>query len=618
MDDRHKNRHPVILGLFILATLVLLFQALQLQVLDNPYRKKGETIAVDKITTYPSRGLIFDRNEKLMVSNDAMYDLMVTYNQINPEMDTAKFCKLLGIDKAIFKKNLNKNWRSGRYSKRKPFIFLSKISALKFTKIQENLYEFPGFEARLRTIRGYLYPYAAHLLGYLREVNQTEIDTSEGVYSLGDYRGATGIEYTYEHALRGEKGARLILKDKFGREVESFNDSSSDVPAISGSDLTTTIDIELQQYCEALMQNKRGSIVAIEPKSGEILSVLSAPTYDPELLAIGNSSRGLNYKKMDNDPLEPFFDRSVMAKYPPGSIFKTVVGLIALEEEIISSTDRLTCRGYYQPGGPGSRKFECHPHESKVDIARSLQHSCNTYYWRVFRDIVDQYGESIPEKGLSVFNDYLNQFGIGEALTVDYPMEKKGNNPKKEFYNKIYKKNNWRSGQIMSLGIGQGEIEMTTVQMANLAAIIANRGSYYIPHVVKSFSDTAFQIPARFTEVKKVNIAPYHFDPVIKGMERVLLYGTAQNAVIPGIDYCGKTGTSQNAGKDHSIFFAFAPKDNPQIALAVYIENGGFGATYAAPIASLVIEKYLKKEIQSESRKRVEKRMMEANLIKDP
>jgi len=452
----------------------------------------------------------------------------------------------------------------------------------------------------------------------LREVNRTEIDTSEGVYSLGDYRGATGIEYSYENALRGEKGARVVLKDKFGREVESFNDSSSDVSAISGSDLTTTIDIELQGYCEQLMKNKRGSIVALDPKSGEILSILSAPAYDPEMLAIGNSSRGLNFDKMNNDPLEPFFDRSVMAKYPPGSIFKTVVGLIALEEEIISSTNQLSCKGYYQPGGPGSRQFECHRHELKVDIAKSLQHSCNTYYWRVFRDIVDQYGESIPEKGLSVFNDYLTQFGIGDALTVDYPRERSGNNPKKTYYDKVYKKNNWRSGQIMSLGIGQGEIEMTNIQMANLAAIIANRGSYYIPHIAKNFSDTAFQIPARFTEQKRVNIAPYHFDPVIKGMERVLQYGTAQNAAIPGIDYCGKTGTSQNAGKDHSIFMAFAPKENPQIALAVYIENGGFGATYAAPIASLVVEKYLKKEIQSESRKRLEKRMMKADLIKDP
>ena len=617
MDDRHKNRHPVILGLFVIATMVLIFKALQLQVLDNPYRTKGETIAVDKITTYPSRGLIYDRNGKLMVYNDALYDLMVTYNQINPKMDTVKFCRLLDMDKATFIKKLEKNWRSGRYSKRKPFIFLSKISALRFTKIQENLYEFPGFDARLRNIRGYPYPYAAHLLGYLREVNQSEIDDEESSYSLGDYIGATGIEYSYEKELRGNKGARFVLKDKFGREVEAFDNNSKDVPAVSGADLITTIDIELQGYCEELMQNKRGSIVALDPKSGEVLSILSAPSYNPKLVAIGNSNRGKNIKKMYDDPLEPFFDRAVMAKYPPGSIFKTVVGLIAMEEEIIDASDRLNCRGYYQPGGPNTKRM-CHNHELKVDLPKSLQHSCNTYYWRVFRDIVDQYGESIPEKGLSVFNDYLDQFGIGNALTIDYPREKSGNNPKSDFYNKLYKQQKWRSGQIMSVGIGQGEIEMTTLQMANLAAIISNKGHYYIPHIAKAFTDTTFHIPARFKEKKTVKISPYHFDPVIDGMERVLRYGTAQNATIPGVAYCGKTGTSQNAGKDHSIFFAFAPKENPQIALAVYIENGGFGATYAAPIASLVVEKYLNKEIQSEGRKRVEKRMMEANLIKDP
>jgi len=618
MDDRFKNRFQVILSVFVLATLVLLFKAMQLQVFDNPYRTKAATIAVDKITTYPSRGLIYDRNGKVIVYNDALYDLMVTYNQINPQMDTAKFCKLLGIDKPTFKKKLNKNWRSGRYSKRKEFVFLDKISALKFTQIQESLYAFPGFTARLRNIRGYPRPYAAHLLGYLREVNQSEIDASEEIYGLGDYIGATGLEKSYEKELRGAKGARFVLKDKFGREVESFNNGASDVPATSGSDIITSIDIDLQGYCEQLMQNKRGSIVALDPKTGEILTVLSAPTYDPTLLAIGNNNRGRNIKRMSNDPLKPFFDRSVMAKYPPGSIFKTVVGLVALEEAIIGPTDRLICRGYYQPGGAGSRKFGCHPHESRVDISKSIQHSCNSYYYKVFRDIVDQYGESIPQKGLSEFNKYLTQFGIGTTLKVDYPREGKGNNPRPAYYDKVYTKNNWKSGYIQSVGIGQGEIEMTTLQMANLAAILANRGTYHIPHIAKGFTDTTYQIPARFKELKKVDIASYHFEPVIKGMEKVLTQGTAQSAFIPDIPICGKTGTSENAGKDHSIFFAFAPKDNPQIALAVYIENGGFGGTIAAPIASLTIEKYLKGEIRSEARQRMEKRMMEKNLIEEP
>ena len=625
MDDRFKNRFQVILGVFVLATLVLLFKAMQLQVFDNPYRTQAANIAVDKITTYPSRGLIYDRNGKVIVYNNALYDLMVTYNQINPQMDTAKFCKLLGIDKATFKKKLNKNWSSGRYSKRKAFIFLDKISALKFTQIQESLYAFPGFTARLRNVRGYPRPYAAHLLGYLREVNQSEVDVFKSekdplkkIYGLGDYIGANGLEKSYEKELRGTKGVRVVLKDKFGREIESFDNGSSDVPATSGSDLITSIDIDLQGYCEQLMQNKRGSIVALDPRTGEVLTVLSAPTYDPKLLAIGNNTRGLNINRMNNDPLKPFFDRSVMAKYPPGSIFKTVVGLIALEEAIIGPTDRITCRGYYQPGGAGSRKFGCHPHESRVDITKSIQHSCNSYYYKTFRDIVDQYGESIPQKGLSVFNDYLTQFGIGTKLTIDYPRENKGNNPRPDYYDKVYTKNNWKSGYIQSVGIGQGEIEMTTLQMANLAAILANRGTYYIPHIAKGFTDTTYQIPARFRKQRKVQIAPYHFNPIIDGMEKVLTQGTAQSAFIPDIPICGKTGTSQNAGKDHSIFFAFAPKDNPQIALAVYIENGGFGGTIAAHIASLTIEKYLKGEIRSEARQRMEKRMLETNLIEEP
>ena len=616
MDDRHKDRYQIILALFVLGTIVLLFKAMQLQVFENKYKTGGEKIAVDQVTTFPSRGLIYDRNKKLIVYNDALYDLMVTYNQINPKMDTAKFCRLLDIDKSTFVKNLNKNWRSGRYSKRKPFLFLSKISAKKFTRIQESLYEFPGFTPRLRNVRGYPYPYAAHLLGYLGEANQTVIDTSE-FYDLGDYKGVSGLELSYEQQLRGEKGIRFLLKDKYGREVESFNDGESDVLPVSGKDLITTIDIDLQGYCEELMQNKRGSIVAIEPKSGEVLSILSSPTYDPKSLALSNSERGNNIKQMREDPLQPFFDRSVMSKYPPGSIFKTIVGLVAMEEEIIGFSDKLICKGSYHPGGSGTKGYKCHRHETQVDIAKSLQHSCNTYYWRIFRDIVDQYGESLPRRGLDIFSDYLDNFGVGLQLGTDYPREGKGHNPTSLYYDKRYGKGKWKSGYIQSVGIGQGEIEMTTLQMANLAAIIANKGNFYIPHLAKSFSDTT-QIDERYRIPRDVGISSYHFSPVIDGMERVLKYGTAQNVLIPDIAICGKTGTSQNAGKDHSIFMAFAPKENPQIAIAVYIENGGFGATYAAPIASLVIENYLKGEIREDYRKRLEKKMIEADLIKEP
>jgi len=618
MSDRFSNRYQNILAVFLIGTLVLMGKAAHLQLIDETYQVKGNNIAVDEITTYPSRGFITDREGKIIVYNNAMYDLMVTYKQINPAMDTAKFCELLEIDKATFIKKLDKNWRSGRFSKRKPFVFLKQLSAQRYTKIQEYLYDFPGFFTQLRNVRGYPYPNAAHVLGYLGEVNRKQIDESDGIYALGDYIGQSGLEYQYENQLRGEKGVKLMLKDKFGREVEAYDGGNADISAISGNNLITTLDIDLQIYCEELMKNKRGSIVALEPETGEILTMLSAPTYNPNLLVIG-PNRGSNYNLLNRDSLEPFFDRSVMAKYPPGSIFKTIVGLVALEEEIVTTDYRVTCPGYYQPGKANSRKFGCHQHERSVNLNKAIKHSCNTYFFRTFRDIVDQYGESIPQKGLSIFNDYLTEFGLGKPLEIDYPREKRGNNPNPKYYDKIYKNDGgWNSGKIMSVGIGQGEVEMTTIQMANLAAILGNKGSYRLPHLAKAFQDseeTMIPPPAKYRKIQQVSVNAAHFQPIIDGMEQVVLSGTAKQAYIEDISVCGKTGTSQNAGKDHSIFFAFAPKENPKIAIAVYIENGGFGGTYAAPIASLVIEKYLKDSIRTPKRQRLEEKMLTANLV---
>ena len=618
MSDRFSNRYQNILAVFLIGTLVLMGKAAHLQLIDDTYQVKGNNIAVDEITTYPARGFITDRNGKIIVYNNAMYDLMVTYRQINPAMDTTKFCKLLEIDKATFIKKLSKNWRSGRFSKRKPFVFLKQLSAHRYTKIQEHLYDFPGFFTQLRNVRGYPYPNAAHVVGYLGEVNRKQIEKSDGVYTLGDYVGQSGLEYQYENQLRGEKGVKLMLKDKFGREVEAYDGGNADISAISGKNLITTLDIDLQVYCEELMKNKRGSIVALEPETGEILTMLSAPTYNPNLLVIG-PNRGNNYKYLESDTLEPFFDRSVMAKYPPGSIFKTIVGLVALEEEILTTDKRVNCPGYYQPGKANSRKFGCHQHERSVNMTKAIKHSCNTYFFRTFRDIVDQYGESIPQKGLEVFNDYLTEFGLGKSLEIDYPREKRGNNPTPEYYDKIYKNDGgWNSGKIMSVGIGQGEVEMTSLQMANLAAILGNKGSYRLPHLAKAFEDsdkTIIPPPSKYRKIQQVSVNSTHFQPIIDGMEQVVLSGTAKQAYIEDISVCGKTGTSQNAGKDHSIFFAFAPKENPKIAIAVYIENGGFGGTYAAPIASLVIEKYLKDSIRTPRRQRLEERMLTANLV---
>ncbi|HFB99671.1 MAG TPA: penicillin-binding protein 2 [Phaeodactylibacter sp.] len=563
---------------------------------------------------YPSRGLIYDRNGKLLVNNNAMFDLMFTYTQVNPKMDTAKFCQLLGITKDDFLKKINKNWSSNRYDKRQPTTFLKKISASTFARFQENLYEFPGFFIQVRNVRSYPYPYGAHLLGYISEVNQAQIDKSDGKYKRGDYIGASGLEYEYEDSLRGTKGRELVLKDNMGRKVGPYKDGKENQSAVSGRNLVSSIDIDLQAYAEQLMVNKTGSVVAIEPKSGEILAMVSMPTYDPNLLTI-NRNRGKAFSQLSTDSLRPFFDRAVMAQYPPGSIFKTVMGLVAMQMGVTTPSRYIPCPGYYNNNGTIQK---CHHHTPCYGIEQAIEHSCNTYFFNLLRNAVDKYGYTNAREGLDTLASYWEDFGLGHPLGVDYPNEVGGNIPNSKLYDRIYPNKNWRSPTITSIGIGQGEVQLTTIQMANLAAIIANKGKYYTPHLIKGYLEDGKMVFMNKDEPKKVRVREEFFPPVIDGMEKVVISGTARIAYIPDISICGKTGTSQNpAGADHSVFFAFAPKDNPRIAIAVYVEHGVWGARYAAPIASLMIEKYLKKEI-SQKRKYLEKRMIEADLIHTP
>ncbi len=616
MTDFHKGRQRGIQVFFIFAIAILLFKALEIQLIDTSYQDRARATAIDKEILYPSRGLILDRNRKLLVNNNAMYDLKCTYKQIDPNMDTTLFCKLLDIDVEAFKEKLNKNWRSARYSKSVPFVFMSKISSETYARLQESLYEFPGFSIQLRNVRGYPYPNAAHVLGYLSEVNQAQIEASKGKYSRGDYIGATGLEQAYEQELRGKKGVRYLMKDNLGREVGSYKDGDFDTVAVSGVDLVTSLDIELQRYGEQLMQNKTGSIVAIEPATGEILAMLSAPTYDPNLLTI-NRNRGEAFSNLLQDSLNPFLDRSVMAKYPPGSIFKTIVSLVGMEEKVVYPNTGFSCQGAYFYKGQARG---CHGHSYPYDVTVALQHSCNTYYFHTIRSIIDRFSFYDPHQGLDSFNHYVYQFGLGKPLGVDVPNESSGNVPTSKYYDYLYPKakGSWKSPTVMSIGIGQGEIEMTTVQMANLAAIIANRGSYYTPHLAKQFIGEGVAIPADYLKKKYLDIKPEYYEHIVEGMEKVVLAGTATIARVKDIPICGKTGTSQNPhGKDHSVFFAFAPRDNPKIAIAVYVEHGVWGNRYAAPIASLMIEKYLKGEV-SESRSYLEKRMLEADLISLP
>lgn len=626
------NQRPIqIRWVFIIAALLLIFKAGQLQLWDSSFRMKADAATIGEYVMYPSRGLIYDRNDSLLVNNDYIYDLMVTYNQVDPKMDTTKFCDLLGITKDEFSKRLRKNWTDVRYSRSVPYVFLDKISVRTYARFQETLYEFPGFFPQVRNVRGYPHSTSPHLLGYIREVNRKELqikepeeegsDDSTRVYALGDYIGASGLEKQYESFLRGKKGRRLVLKDNMGREVGDYDDGKSDVSAVSGSNIYTTVDLELQKYGEKLMSNKIGSIVAIEPSTGEILTMISTPSYDPNKLTI-NKGRGTTYSQLQSDSLNPLFNRSLMAQYPPGSLFKPVVALIALQDGLLFPNTSISCQGGYYVNG--QKLTGCHFHSTCNSVASAIQHSCNAYFVNVFRRIVDQAGADQPALGLNRFNGYLEAFGLGHKLGIDFPGEQIGNYPTSQYYSEeIYaNESNWKSIWIRSLGIGQGELLMTNIQLANMAAIIANRGYYIKPHLVKKI-DPEDGDPILFnTEAEKIEmrIDKPHFEVVIEGMQRAVTGGTATSAYMDDIAVCGKTGTAENNqrdGKDHSIFFAFAPKDDPKIAIAVYVENGTWGGTYAAPIASLMIEKYLREggEIKTNNRKWWEKRMIEANLI---
>jgi len=624
LSDSLKYRQRVIQVVFFISAIVLLGKAFSIQVWDESTSRYAEAATFNTNVLYPSRGLIYDRNNKLLVNNNAMFDLMFTYNQVDKNMDTTKFCKLLEITEEEFKKRLNKNWKDNRFNKRKPTTFLKKISTEAFSRFQENLFEFPGFFVQVRNVRSYPYPYGAHLLGYISEVNQNQIDESEKNqadkskrYVRGDYIGASGLESEYEDILRGQKGRELILKDNLGRRVGPYRNGKDDIPAQSGKKLMTSIDINLQGYAEQLMANKTGSVVAIEPKTGEILTMVSMPTYDPNRLAI-HRNRGKEFNEISSDSLRPFFDRAVMAQYPPGSIFKTVMGLAALEMEVTNASRYISCPGYFNNNGTIQR---CHDHTPTYNIETAIQHSCNTYFFHLLRNAVDKFGFNNPYEGLDTLASYWEDFGLGVKLGIDYPNEAKGNIPSAESYDYMYPKNkgSWRSPTITSIGIGQGEIQLTTLQMANLAAIIANRGWYITPHLGKGFmEEDGFEKFDKW-EKKTVRIKKEFFPAIVEGMERVVTFGTAQIAKTPGITICGKTGTSQNPqGKDHSVFFAFAPKDDPQIAIAVYVEHGVWGARYAAPIASLMIENYLNNGVIAAQRKPLEKRMKEANLIENP
>lgn len=591
MKDRFANRRYIIMAVVLIAAFVLLVRLFFIQIIDRTYRTSAANNVLRHITQYPARGLIYDRNGKLMVYNQAAYDLLVIPVQTSV-FDTARFNEILGINMKDFKSRMK---AAVTYSRRAPSVFMKMISSETYGILQEELYKFPGFYVQSRTLRKYTKPVAAHLLGYVGEVDE-KLVAKDKYYRAGDYIGISGIEKTYEEQLRGRKGVNIFLVDVHNNIKGSYADGRFDTIAMPGTNLYSTIDLDLQEYGEQLMRNKTGSIVAIEPSTGEILALVSSPSYDPSLLV--GRVRSENFSKLQADTIKPLFDRALMASYPPGSTFKIMNGLIGLQEGVISPSSRFSCSNGYHAG---SITVGCHSHVSPLDLRGAVTMSCNAWFCNAFRNILENRNYSSVSEAYDHWRNYLVAFGFGNKLGIDLPNELAGFIPARSYYDRYYGKDRWKALTVISLAIGQGEIGATPLQMANMAATIANRGSFYIPHVVKKIGDDG--IPAAlYTQKYITGISVDNFVPVIEGMEGAVNGGpgaTARGAKLDSIIICGKTGTAQNPhGKDHSIFVAFAPKDNPRIAIAAYVENAGFGSTFAAPIASLMIEKYLTGEIK--------------------
>lgn len=596
-DYRYENRKFVVVGVVLAIVMVFIIRLFNLQVLNDDYKKHAESNAFLNKTIYPSRGVMYDRNGKLLVSNHPAYDVMVCMRNVK-DLDTLAFCQALNITREYFDKRMadvkNRRLNPG-YSSYTDQLFLGQLTAEEFAMFQEQLYKFAGFSIQRRTIRQYNYPVAGHLFGDLGEVSKNDI-AKDDYYVRGDFIGKQGIESYYEKQLRGEKGTEVLLRDAYGRVKGSYMDGAMDVAPVAGKNLTLSIDIELQALAERLLQNKIGSVVAIEPATGEVLCMASSPTFDPQMLV--GRKRGENHRLLSQDKQKPLLNRAIMGTYPPGSTFKTSQALTYLQEDIITPTTQFPCALGFRFKG---LHVGCHEHSSPIALAPSLATSCNSYYcWGLYRMIGDEkYGS--PQNALTRWKDHMVAMGFGYRLGIDLPGEARGFIPNAGFYDKWYNKR-WNGLTIISISIGQGEVTLTPLQIANLGATIANRGHYITPHIVKEVQgevmDSIYRFP-KYTMVDKK-----HYETVIQGMREAVLNGTCAAANLPDFEVCGKTGTAQNRGKDHSAFMGFAPMHDPKIAVAVYVENGGFGAVYGVPIGALIMEQHLTGTLSEESEKK--------------
>jgi penicillin-binding protein 2 len=583
-----KDQRPlVILIVIFLVSLVLLAKLFMIQVVDDSFMKKAERNAIQRIVDHPYRGLIYDRNGQLMVFNNPIFDLMVVPKEFKVQ-DTTQFCQLFQITKEELIESYS---AAKKYSSVKPSPLIKQISTTDFARIQDFLVDYPGLFIMTRSVRSYPSPAASHALGYIGEISagQLEKDTLK-YYSQGDYVGLSGLEKYYENELKGVKGVKYKMVNVRGIDKGPFKDGEYDTASVAGKNITSTIDLELQKYGEMLMNGKTGSVVAIEPKTGEILAMISAPFYDPNELT--GAEFGKTYRRLNNDKSKPLFNRPIMATYPPGSIFKIVQSLIGLQEGILTPSSTFPCN---------RSLVACHNHPSPVDLFGAIRNSCNPYYHQAFRQIINREVSTNTFKdteiGLNAWREKVLKFGLGGPLGLDMFGEKGGDIPSSKLYDRVYGSGRWKYSTIYSLSIGQGEMQVTPLQMANLAAIFANKGYYYTPHLVKAIDGDPTLIPGKFQIKHEVGIDAHHFNLIQDAMAEAL-YGTANRAIIKDLVIAGKTGTAQNPhGEDHSVFIAFAPKDDPKIAIAVYVENAGWGGRAAASTASLMIEKYIKGEI---------------------
>ncbi|MCB0734992.1 MAG: penicillin-binding protein 2 [Flavobacteriales bacterium] len=587
-----QNRSRVIGGVIVMCGLILVIRLFYLQVVSDTYAQKSDRISKRIVTEYPDRGLITDRHGKLIVFNADAYDLTVSMPMYSRSFDTTTFCTLLRITPEEFVQMMGKAKKTAYNGKA---VFKKNLTTPEFARIQEGIYQFRDFQIETHSDRKYSMAIAAHTLGYVAEISKNELerDASE-YYDAGEYIGKSGLEQFYEEQLRGIKGRQHYMVNNIGQIKERVNGGKDDIRAFPGMPMEISMDAALQAYGEELMQGKTGSIVAIEPSTGEILAMVTSPGYDPNDFAIKNLSH--NYPKLAVDPSKPLLNRAVAAQYPPGSVFKLIMALIGLEEGVLTENTHFSCHGGFHKG---SLTVRCHPHPGFPDLKYSIQTSCNAYYCNAFREILHQDKFKNIEEGYNNWRNYLVNFGLGSRLGVDINQEQGGNVPTAQYFHKIHGENSWSYIRIISLSIGQGELLLTPLQMANVAAIIANRGYFFTPHFARLI-DGKNTIPEQFKTKHQTGVSDYNFATVVDAMAAVFSGGTAAGARIPGIEMCGKTGTVQNPhGENHSMFIAFAPRDNPKIAIATVVENAGYGSTYAAPISALMMEKYLRPDTTS-------------------